>query len=69
MRNIDLHNNLGLEPIKKHLESTLEQYYDKAMPHDNHFIVAAADYAPESTHAEANYCQHPNIALRIYPIR
>ncbi|TLO84139.1 hypothetical protein FEG28_18965, partial [Acinetobacter baumannii] len=39
VRNVDLHDDLGLESIRKYMKSASERYFDKAMRHDNRLIV------------------------------
>ena len=63
VRNVDLHDDLGLESIRKHMKSVSERYFDKAMRHDNRLIVAAADYSPNPDHAGASHRRRPRHVL------
>lgn len=59
MRNVDLHDDLGLESIRKYLKLASERYFNKPMRHDDHPIVAAVDYSQTPAREGASHCRSP----------
>lgn len=55
MRNVDIHDDWGVESIRKDLKPASERYFDTEILHDNPLIVATANYLFDSAHAGASY--------------